>query len=223
MVQLASEDFFGEQSQTGNVDNDDDDDEDDGAGGEDVSIIPNAGREEKSKVKQSNQVEPDQQQQQQTAERDSPLVELPISRPESATSRRKLDTLIMDCFRSDNFKKLEHLILAGCGHRLLRMLSKFCGESTKLSPRMQEFLEHQTPEYMKTIELIHKTLHECYRSTLNRTRSSPAAAGRSRPDGRPPPAHRRGCRSSARHARRRWSARPRRAGQPGTDDLRPCR
>lgn len=117
--------------------------------------------------------------------RDSPLATptLPhpiassMARPESASSGRRLDLMIIDSIKAGDYKKLEHLILAGCGERLLRVYHELAdgrkrgggGEEEEEEEekgygdgKMQEFAEKTVPEYMEKIAKIYDVLHRCY-------------------------------------------------------------
>lgn len=99
---------------------------------------------------------------------------LPLSRPQSASSSTTLEAMIESSILNDDFKKLEHLILAGCGDRLLRFHNskrKASAEEThssesrkiaEVSPKMKEFCELRAPEYIEKIVQIHRALHRCF-------------------------------------------------------------
>lgn len=94
--------------------------------------------------------------------------DLPISRPQSATMTSRLENLITECIQSDNFKKLEHIILAGCSARLVSVLDDMkSNPNERISREMQTFLDEKAPKMLETIDRIHETLHKCYAHSEN--------------------------------------------------------
>lgn len=103
-------------------------------------------------------------------EDDSPLATPPNfvgSRPQSGSNtKNRIDSLIVESILDDNIKKLEHLILAGCGQRILNVYELQGKEEeisdSRLSEQMKNFLKFHTPEEMKRISSIYEVLHKCY-------------------------------------------------------------
>jgi len=99
---------------------------------------------------------------------DSPLdtPTLPLSRPNSAFASQKLDSIITNCIQTGDLKKLEHLILAGCGQRLLNYYANLKLNSPEscetISPKVREFIESCAPEYIEKVVQVHRILHRCF-------------------------------------------------------------
>lgn len=99
----------------------------------------------------------------------------------------ELDQLIKNCLIADEFNKLEHLVLAGWGQRVLDVCNhvmdsathQISGEegfsslsvdmtnlepnSVQASDRMRRYIQVRVPDCMRSIETVHKCLHdECY-------------------------------------------------------------
>jgi len=120
-------------------------------------------------------------------ERGSPVLRVnSTARQQQSTEPRprkgtNLDSTIRDSLSSNDFKKLDYLILAGCGRRIHEIafgsplassgqqFGPSGGQRTQLeavkptlSEQMRDYLTGRAMERMETIETIHRCLHECF-------------------------------------------------------------
>lgn len=89
--------------------------------------------------------------------------------PDTETSNpMKMEAIIIDALENDKLRSLEHLILAGCGSKILNIYGKLQQDSTltdaksRPSPAICDFVKNHLPAFMETIEKAHEAVHQCF-------------------------------------------------------------